>query len=205
MSNEPNPDLRISTNNLNLEFSGEDNSPGLQSPRVEAKQEKPKRKYNKRKQQESPTEPSGVGSTVHQARRQRNRTRRHKQELADKFGLVTDGFTNTRSVPKPRKPRKPAGENKPRKDDRKEKDKLKSKCICEDSSDSDSDSESDMDYETVDISDLLRGVMPMLRPRVSPVDTVLNKVTSAFMGCPVIAHVSETKPGNTKLTIEIEL
>ena len=95
MSNEPNPDLRISTNNLNLEFSGEDNSPGLQSPRVEAKQEKPKRKYNKRKQQESPTEPSGVGSTVHQARRQRNRARRHKQELADKFGLVTEGFTNT--------------------------------------------------------------------------------------------------------------
>ena len=51
----------------------------------------------------------------------------------------------------------------------------------------------------------MRGVSPMLRPSVSPVDTVLNKVTSAFMGCPVIAHVSETKPGNTKLTIEIEL
>ena len=202
MSNEPNPDLRISTNNINLEFSGENNSPGIQSPRVEAKQEKPKRKYNKRKQQESSAESSGIGSTVHQARRQRNRARRHKQELADKFGLVTEGFTNTRSVPKPRKPRKPAGENKPRKDDRKEKDKLKNICDCESS---DSDSESDMDYETVDISDLLRGVIPMLRPPVSPVDTVLNKVTSAFMGCPVIAHVSETKPGNTKLTIEIEL
>lgn len=201
MSNEPNPDLRISTNNLNLEFSGEDNSPGLQSPRVEAKQEKPKRKYNKRKQQESPTEPSGVGSTVHQARRQRNRTRRHKQELADKFGLVTEGFTNTRSVPKPRKPRKPAGENKPRKDDRKEKDKLK----FESESESSSDSESEMEYETMDLRDFMRGVFPMLRSRVSPVDTVLNKVTSAFMGCPVIAHVSETKPGNTKLTIEIEL
>lgn len=201
MSNEPNPDLRISSNNLNLEFSGEDNSPGLQSPRVEAKQEKPKRKYNKRKQQESPTEPSGVGSTVHQARRQRNRTRRHKQELADKFGLVTDGFTNTRSVPKPRKSRKPAGENKPRKDDRKEKDKLK----FESESESSSDSESEMEYETMDLRDFMRGVFPMLRPRVSPVDTVLNKVTSAFMGCPVIAHVSETKPGNTKLTIEIEL
>ena len=201
MSNETNPDLRISTNNLNLEFSGEDNSPGLQSPRVEAKQEKPKRKYNKRKQQESPTEPSGVGSTVHQARRQRNRARRHKQELADKFGLVTEGFTNTRSVPKPRKPRKPAGENKPRKDDRKEKDKLK----FESESESSSDSESEMEYETMDLRDFMRGVFPMLRPRVSPVDTVLNKVTSAFMGCPVIAHVSETKPGNTKLTIEIEL
>lgn len=201
MSNEPNPDLRISTNNLNLEFSGEDNSPGLQSPRVEAKQEKPKRKYNKRKQQESPTEPSGVGSTVHQARRQRTRARRHKQELADKFGLVTEGFTNTRSVPKPRKPRKPAGEIKPRKDDRKEKDKLK----FESESESSSDSESEMEYETMDLRDFMRGVFPMLRPRVSPVDTVLNKVTSAFMGCPVIAHVSETKPGNTKLTIEIEL
>ena len=201
MSNEPNPDLRISTNNLNLEFSGEDNSPGLQSPRVEAKQEKPKRKYNKRKQQESPTEPSGVGSTVHQARRQRNRARRHKQELADKFGLVTEGFTNTRSVPKPRKPRKSAGEPKPRKDDRKEKDKLK----FESESESSSDSESEMEYETMDLRDFMRGVFPMLRPRVSPVDTVLNKVTSAFMGCPVIAHVSETKPGNTKLTIEIEL
>ena len=59
--------FNISSNNINLEFSGEDNSPGSQSPRVEAKQEKPKRKYNKRKQQqqESSAESSGVGSTVH--------------------------------------------------------------------------------------------------------------------------------------------
>ena len=62
-----------------------------------------------------------------------------------------------------------------------------------------------MEYETMDLRDFMRGVFPMLRPSVSPVDTVLNKVTSAFMSCPVIAHVSETKPGNTKFTIEIEL
>ena len=65
MSNESNPDLRISSNNINLEFSSEDNSPGSQSPRVEAKQEKPKRKYNKQKQQEPPAEPCGIRSTVH--------------------------------------------------------------------------------------------------------------------------------------------
>ena len=106
-----------------------------------------------------------------------------------------------RSVLKPRKPRKPAGEPKPRKDDRKEKDKWKFECESESSS----DSKSEIDYETMDLRDFMRGVFPMLRPSVSPVDTVLNKVTSAFMGCPVIAHVSETKPGNTKLTIEIEL
>ena len=62
-----------------------------------------------------------------------------------------------------------------------------------------------MNYEPVNLRDFMRGVFPMLRPSVSPVDTVHNKVTSALMGCPVIAHVSETKPGSTKFTIEIEL
>ena len=62
-----------------------------------------------------------------------------------------------------------------------------------------------MNYEPVDLRDFMRGVFPMLRPRVSPVDTVHNKVTSVFMGYLIIAHISEIKHGNTKLTIEIEL
>lgn len=169
---------------------------------METEQAKPKRKYNKRTKAKNSwlnrvrynaggaiQEPMG-GTTVQQARKKRERSRKHKQELATQFGLITDGFTNARSVPGTRKPkRKPV-----RKLDRNKEAELE---IEEDTE----------PYEKeIELDEIIREMLLMLRLHpVSPMQSILNKVTSAFMGYPVLTRISETKPGNTKLVIELEI
>lgn len=202
MCDEQPSDNSLCDSIANMEFNSGSNSSECESPSMETEQTKPKRKYNKRaKAKDSELnrvgynsggtvqEPTG-GSTVQQARKKRERSRKHKQELAAQFGLVTDGFTNAKSVPRAGKPkRKPV-----RKVDRRKETEL--------------EIEEDMEpYEKeIELDEIIREMLPMLRPRpVPPMQSVLNKVTSAFMGCPVLTHVSESKPGNTKLVIEIEI
>lgn len=202
MCDEQPSDNSLCDSIANMEFNSGSNSPECESTPMETEQAKPKRRYNKKpKTKDSEAnrvgynpgravqEPTG-GSTVQQARKKRERSRKHKQELATQFGLVTDGFTNAKSVPRAGKPkRKPV-----RKVDRRKETELE---IDEDTE----------PYEKeIELDEIIREMLPMLRPHpVPPMQSVLNKVTSAFMGCPVLTHVSESKPGNTKLVIEIEI
>ena len=191
MGNESNSDSNIDTSPHSMESDGEDNSPNRKNSTREAEQAKPKRKYTKRKQS---AEPSGVGhsvslqksttgggSTVQQSRKKRERNDRHKQELASKLGLVTEELPG----PKPRKTRA-----------RREPDNA--------SDDDDSEEENGIECEN-DFDSIIGGMLPFLAARTNPVDIILNRITSAFVGYPVVAHLSRTSPSTQKLIIEIEI
>lgn len=210
MSDETSTENLLDSNNNNLEYNSGSNSSGGENSGVEAQQNKPKRKYTRKERKQSSEfdrirhsgnrlqEQSTAGSTVQQSRKKRQRTKRCKQDIANELGLVTDGFTNAKPIPRPRKPRKPrppTGKNPVREMDRKQKDKLSD------------ESDSDDNYEVEDISmeDFIRTLRPVMMPRIDPAGSILNKVTSAFLGYPVMTHVSESRPGNTKLVIEIEI
>lgn len=211
MSDETSTENLLDSNNNILEYNSESNSSGSENSGVEAQQNKSKRKYTRREQKENSEfnrirhsgnrlqEQSTAGSTVQQSRKKRQRSKRRKQDIANELGLVTDGFTNAKPVPRSRKPRKP------RKDPIRE---INGKQKAKLSEESDLDgSSSDENYEVEDISmeDFIRTLRPVMMPRIDPTRSILNKVTSAFLGCPVMTHVSESRPGNTKLVIEIEI
>ena len=77
----------------------------------------------------------------------------------------------------------------------------------ESSSSSESESESSEDERDIDYEwkQLMKNLRQIYTPQISPSESILNKVTSAFLGYPVMTHVSEEKPGNTKLAIEIDI
>ena len=124
--------------------------------------------------------------------------------LADKLGLVTDGLSNAKPVPgpgKPRKPRNPRGKDPVREMDREKEIELEIESSSESESEC-SEDERDIDYEW---KQLMKNLRQIYTPQISPSESILNKVTSAFLGYPVMTHVSEEKPGNTKLAIEIDI
>lgn len=189
MGNESNSNSNIDSSPHTMESDSEDNSPNRKNNTMETEQTKPKRKYTRRKQS---AEPSGVGhsvslqkstggSTVQQSRKKRERNERHKQELASKLGLVTEELPG----PKPRKTRA-----------RREPDNA--------SDDDDSEEENGIECEN-DFDSIISGMLPFLAARTNPVDIILNRITSAFVGYPVVAHLSKTSPTTQKLTIEIEI
>ena len=191
MGNESNTNSNIDSSLHNMDSDGENNSPNRKNNTMEAEQTKPKRKYTKRKQS---AEPSGVGhsvslqkstggSTVQQSRKKRERNDRHKQELASKLGLVSEELPRS----KPRKTRA-----------RREPDSNS------DNDDISSEEENGIECEN-DFDSIIGGMLPFLAARTNPVDIILNRITSAFVGYPVVAHISRTSPSTQKLIIEIEI
>lgn len=191
MGNESNTNSNIDSSPHSMDSDGENNSPNRKNNTMEAEQTKPKRKYTKRKQS---AEPSGVGhsvslqkstggSTVQQSRKKRERNDRHKQELASKLGLVSEELPRS----KPRKTRA-----------RREPDSNS------DNDDISSEEENGIECEN-DFDSIIGGMLPFLAARTNPVDIILNRITSAFVGYPVVAHISRTSPSTQKLIIEIEI
>ena len=194
MGNESNSNSNIDTSPHSMESDGEDNSPDRKNSTMEAEQAKPKRKYTKRKQS---AEPSGVGhsvslqksttgggSTVQQSRKKRERNDRHKQELASKLGLVSEELPRS-------KPRKTRARREP--DSNSDDDDVSSE-----------EEENGIECEN-DFDSIIGGMLPFLAARTNPVDIILNRITSAFVGYPVVAHLSRTSPSTQKLIIEIEI
>lgn len=201
--------------------------PGRENSQVEANTQKPKRKYTRRKQpeQQQHTEVSGErhnpalqrqrkkgesGSTIEQARKQRKR----KQDLADEFGLVTDGFSNARSKVRSRKSgknelgricREEAKNSLNEENDEEEEEEEPIDLEIEDDDD-ESDSDEESDEEEAEYARILAGMFPFMRQSPTPApDTVLDKVVTAFTGYPVCTHVAQIGPKNNKLVIEIDI
>lgn len=198
-------ELTDDRSNVDLGSDSEIVKSSCESGRCEEKQNKPKRKNTKRKNIDN--ESSGErdipiqrqragGSTVQQARKQRKR----KQDIADKLGLVTDGFSDAKPERRPRKPRLVCKERKLKKDKtfpEEEEDNVE-EIEEEDGSD---EEERDLEFENY-----VESLLPFLMPRqLPPQDTVLNKIVSAFAGYPVCTHVSEINPNKSKLIIEIDI
>lgn len=194
MSNESNSDSDINSVHDNLDCSCEIIPIRGPGKKVETEQEKPKRKYTKRKQGSEPDRVGhnvtvhdvtggGGGSTIQQARKKRERNKRCKQELANEPGLIPDGLTDAAPKSRARQPGK---------------DKVRRVYDME-------SEEDEIDEEENDLDSIIEGMMPFLRPRMNPVDNVLNRITSAFVGCPVMTHLTRTSPSSQKLIIEIDI
>lgn len=192
MSNESNSDNDINSNSNNLEYNSEILPLEGENTPLETEQKKPKRKYSKRKQSSEPNrvghiipiQKSTGGSTIQQSRKKRERNNRHKQELTAESGFIPNGLPDAKPESRPSKP----GKDKVRR-----------------IHDMESEEDDIEDIEDNELDSLLSGMIPFFAQRMNPIDNILNRLTSAFVGCPVVTHLAKTSPDSQRLIIEIDI